>query len=69
MRTPTTSGGLGKIGAVLLALAFSGIAAAEPVAATTGEDPGAATFTKDIVPILQRSCQNCHQPDSVAPSL
>ena len=25
------------------------------------------TFTKDIAPILQRSCQQCHQPDSVAP--
>jgi mono/diheme cytochrome c family protein len=26
-----------------------------------------ATFHKDIVPILQRSCQNCHRPDGVAP--
>ena len=25
------------------------------------------TFTKDIAPILQRSCQNCHRPESVAP--
>ncbi len=25
------------------------------------------TFTKDIAPILQRSCQNCHRPDSLAP--
>src|SRR5687767_8379828 len=25
------------------------------------------TFTKDIAPILQRSCQNCHRPDSNAP--
>jgi hypothetical protein len=25
------------------------------------------TFTKDIVPILQRSCQSCHRPNSVAP--
>jgi len=25
------------------------------------------TFTKDIAPILQRSCQSCHRPDSVAP--
>src|SRR5205807_6558548 len=29
--------------------------------------PGEVTFTKDIAPILQRSCQNCHRPDSVAP--
>jgi hypothetical protein len=27
----------------------------------------AVTFTKDIVPILQRSCQSCHRPDSLAP--
>ena len=28
---------------------------------------GAVTFSKDIAPIFQRSCQNCHQPNSVAP--
>ena len=28
---------------------------------------GEVTLSKDIAPILQRSCQNCHQPDSVAP--
>src|SRR2546430_11278138 len=27
----------------------------------------AVTFTKDIAPILQRSCQGCHRPDSIAP--
>src|SRR5690349_423141 len=25
------------------------------------------TFTRQIAPILQRSCQNCHRPDGVAP--
>ncbi len=25
------------------------------------------TFTKDVAPILQRSCQRCHRPESVAP--
>jgi hypothetical protein len=25
------------------------------------------TFTRHIAPILQRSCQNCHRPDGVAP--
>ena len=25
------------------------------------------TFTKDIAPVLQRSCQNCHRADGVAP--
>jgi hypothetical protein len=31
-------------------------------------DPAAeVTFTKDIAPILQRSCQQCHRPGGVAP--
>src|SRR5205823_12483108 len=25
------------------------------------------TFTRDVAPILQRSCQSCHRPGSVAP--
>src|ERR1700724_348508 len=41
------------------------------VAAPLGADPAGApsevTFTKDIAPILQRSCQNCHRPDGMAP--
>ena len=43
----------------------AGIAAsgAEAVPAFQGK----ATFSKDIAPIVQRSCQNCHQPNSVAP--
>lgn len=34
-----------------------------------GQTPAApkVTFTKDIAPILQRSCQNCHRPNSLAP--
>ena len=34
------------------------------VRAQSGEAP---TFTKDIAPILQRSCQKCHRPNSLAP--
>jgi len=29
--------------------------------------PAEGTFTKDIAPLLQRSCQNCHRPAGVAP--
>src|SRR4026208_699235 len=25
------------------------------------------TFTKDVAPIFQRSCQNCHRPGAIAP--
>jgi hypothetical protein len=28
---------------------------------------GQATFTRDVAPIFQRSCQNCHRPGSMAP--
>src|SRR5262245_40934963 len=35
--------------------------------AGAAEPARAVTFTKDIAPILQRSCQSCHRPDSVAP--
>src|SRR5580704_1921753 len=27
----------------------------------------AQTFTKDVAPIVQRSCQTCHRPDSIGP--
>jgi hypothetical protein len=39
-------------------------------AAEGGGTVGAAqapTFTKDVAPILQRACQNCHRPGSIAP--
>jgi hypothetical protein len=29
--------------------------------------PGQVTFTKDVAPILQRSCQTCHRPGMMAP--
>ena len=47
-------------GAAVLLLASN--AAAQSVPST-----GQATFTKNIAPILQRSCQTCHRPDQMAP--
>src|ERR1700690_4590960 len=29
--------------------------------------PGAPTFYKDVLPILQAHCQSCHRPGEVAP--
>jgi mono/diheme cytochrome c family protein len=37
------------------------------VTAQSASPAGEVTFTKDIAPILQRSCQNCHRSDGVAP--
>ena len=41
----------------------------QAIAAQSPAKSGArqVTFTKDIAPILQRSCQRCHRPDSMAP--
>jgi hypothetical protein len=48
--------------AVVLALGASNAPRAQVPAAS-----GDVTFTKDIAPILQRSCQQCHRPEGVAP--
>src|ERR1700747_899486 len=32
-----------------------------------GADSKEVTFSKDVAPILQRACQNCHRPGSIAP--
>jgi hypothetical protein len=47
---------------VTAALAASVIGHAAPA-----DVPQEVTFARDIAPILQRSCQNCHRPDGVAP--
>ena len=54
------------------AIALLAAAAIVTTSAATGAEnlptvTGPVTFSKDIAPILQRSCQNCHQPASVAP--
>ena len=48
-------------------LAVFGVALAPLAAAGQAEPREQVTFTKDIAPILQRSCQRCHRPDSLAP--
>jgi len=52
---------VGVLSAVMLASTPFALTAQQ--AATGGE----VTFTKHIAPILQRSCENCHRPDGVAP--
>jgi mono/diheme cytochrome c family protein len=54
-------------------LALFGVAATGALMAPVplaGQAPAArpqVTFTRDIAPILQRSCQGCHRPNSLAP--
>jgi hypothetical protein len=45
-----------------LALAASTLVYAAPAAV-----PDHPTFSKDVAPILQRSCQQCHRPGAMAP--
>ena len=53
--------GLLVLAVVGLAVPFSGVRAASAAV------PDEVTFTKHIAPILQRSCENCHRQDGVAP--
>ncbi len=36
------------------------------VGATAATNPS-PTFYKDVLPVLQRNCQNCHRPGEAAP--
>jgi hypothetical protein len=40
---------------------------AHNTAAQSATGSGQVTFAKDVAPILQRSCQNCHRPGAIAP--
>jgi mono/diheme cytochrome c family protein len=56
----------------VLALVVAGVAAVSPAdvsgqAAQTAKTQPAVTFTRDVAPILQKSCQNCHRPGQMAP--
>src|SRR2546427_7107773 len=45
-------------------LIFAGLAMAMTVQAT---EQSAVTFSKDVLPILQKNCQSCHRPGQIAP--
>jgi hypothetical protein len=53
----------GTLGLKVGALAV--IAVAGSAAAASAQS--APTFTKDVAPILQKKCEACHRPDSIAP--
>lgn len=44
-----------------------GLALSPGLALAQSPNQASVTFSKDIAPILQRSCQNCHHPGSIAP--
>ena len=61
----------GLVGRTLVCVAAAGlmVSAAPAAAQQTGQTAAQPEFTfhKNIEPILQRSCQRCHNPNSVAP--
>jgi len=73
MKASQRSGWGVTLGLAALGAAVVGLVAPLTVGAQSQAAPAAAatasavTFTKDIAPILQRSCQNCHRPNQVAP--
>ena len=48
-------------------VAFGAALTVVGVSSALAQAPAAVTFAKDIAPILQRSCQNCHRADGGAP--
>ncbi|MDQ1472058.1 MAG: hypothetical protein QOJ99_3538 [Bryobacterales bacterium] len=52
-----------------LCTAVLALAAAPLIAQTAGKTEAARdiTFSKDIAPVMQRACQNCHRPNNIAP--
>jgi len=48
-------------------MAFGVLATQHALAAGQASPGGQVTFTKDVAPVLQRSCQTCHRPGGMAP--
>src|SRR5690242_9003090 len=46
--------------------AFSLLSSLVPAASAAGSGPP-VTFSRDVAPIFQAKCQECHQPNSIAP--
>src|SRR5260370_7579640 len=57
--------GVGVLASFCL-IALSAIAG-EPASTVSGTANRPVTFTKDIAPIFQEKCQDCHRKDSMAP--
>ena len=56
-----------RYGWILLVLIGVGVLIA--TGTTKAQDAAAApvTFTRDVLPILQKNCQSCHRPGQIAP--
>ena len=50
---------------IVLLVAAAKLPSSMPV--VSAAEPAAPTFNKDVLPILQRNCQECHRPGAIAP--
>src|SRR3989475_7100936 len=50
----------------MMRLALAGLTVVAVAAGATGQS-SPPTFSKDVLPILQKNCQTCHRPGQVAP--
>ncbi len=57
----------GRVVAWSLGVAVLGATWGAPVAAQSPGDAPAVTFARDIAPIFQSNCQQCHRPGSIGP--
>ena len=67
MATQWKTGHVNSMGVMLspLMVLFAQFATAEPASTAPTKEP--VTFSKDIAAIFQAKCQECHQPNSIAP--
>ena len=55
------------LGLVVGAVTAAGVSPLRAQNTAAGSGDRQVTFTKDVAPILQRSCQACHRPGMMAP--
>ena len=70
MPTITTHLARGTAGAALVLLAAPSVHAQNPLASAppvAAVPAGSPTYARDVAPIFQQKCQECHQPGSIAP--
>jgi hypothetical protein len=56
-----------RIASYLGLAAFALVGTVSNTRVAVSQERSAPTFSKDVVPILQEKCQDCHRPDSIAP--
>jgi hypothetical protein len=67
MKRGTTNRWRWTVGVGVALLALVGFGSSHTLRAQQAPARSEVTFTKDVAPILQRSCENCHRADGVAP--